>query len=182
MVMGIREYQPGDAMNRIHWPSSVRHRRLHVKEFELDRTADLWIYLDLDGRWHHGDGEDSTEERAVTVAASVVRKALDGHRNVGLLTNGTRAEVLHPDRGSKQFGKLMQYLAEVHAGGTRTLQETLIETLPRLRRGAAPPLVTPPPPPARGRAAPPPPAAARAPPAGLPPPPPALRAPRPPPR
>src|SRR2546430_4203600 len=137
MVMGIREYRPGDAMNRIHWPSSVRHRRLHVKEFELDRTADLWIYLDLDGHWHHGDGEDSTEERAVTVAASVVRKALDGHRNVGLVTNGNRAEVLHPDRGTKQFGKLMQYLAEVHAGGTRTLQETLVETLPRLRRGAS---------------------------------------------
>src|SRR5207237_953305 len=106
-------------------------------------TADLWIYLDLDGRWHHGDGEDSTEERAVTVAASVVRKALDGHRNVGLVTNGHRAEVLHPDRGTKQFGKLMQYLAEVHAGGTRTLQETLVETLPRLRRGASCLLITP---------------------------------------
>jgi uncharacterized protein (DUF58 family) len=143
MVMGIREYRPGDAMNRIHWPSSVRHRRLHVKEFELDRTADLWIYLDLDGRWHHGDGEDSTEERAVTVAASVVRKALDGHRNVGLVTNGNRAEVLHPDRGTKQFGKLMQYLAEVHASGTRSLQETLVETLPRLRRGASVLLITP---------------------------------------
>src|SRR5256886_997385 len=153
MVMGIREYRPGDAMNRIHWPSSVRHRRLHVKEFELDKTADLWIYLDLDGRWHHGDGEDSTEERAVTVAASVVAKALRSHRNVGLVTNGHRAEVLHPDRGTKQFGKLMQYLAEVHAGGTRTLQETLVETLPRLRRGAACPLITPPPPRARGRPA-----------------------------
>src|SRR5256884_9457572 len=143
MVMGIREYRPGDAMNRIHWPSSMRHRRLHVKEFELDKTADLWIYLDLDGRWHHGDGEDSTEERAVTVAASVVAKALRAHRNVGLVTNGHRAEVLHPDRGTKQFGKLMQYLAEVHAGGTRPLQETLVETLPRPRRGASGLLITP---------------------------------------
>ena len=50
MVMGIREYRPGDAMNRIHWPSSVRHRGLQVKEFELDKTADLWIYLDLAGK------------------------------------------------------------------------------------------------------------------------------------
>src|SRR5207247_206785 len=82
-VMGIREYQPGDAMNRIHWPSSVRHRRLHVKEFELDKTADLWLYLDLDERWHSGEGEDSSEERCVTVAASVVAKALREHRNVG---------------------------------------------------------------------------------------------------
>src|SRR5947209_14597396 len=143
MVMGIREYRPGDAMNRIHWPSSVRHRRLHVKEFELDKTADLWIYLDLDGRWHHGDGEDSTEERAVTVAASVVAKALRAHRNVGLVTNGHRAEVLHPDRGTKQYGKLMQYLAEVHAGGTRTLAEALLTTLPRIWRGALVQPITP---------------------------------------
>src|SRR5256885_1856802 len=80
MVMGIREYRAGDAMNRIHWPSSVRHRTLHVKEFELDKTADLWIYLDLERHWHRGEGEDSTEERAVTVAASIVAKALREHR------------------------------------------------------------------------------------------------------
>ena len=61
MVMGIREYRAGDAMNRIHWPSSVRHRTLHVKEFELDKTADLWNYLDLERHWHRSEGEDSTE-------------------------------------------------------------------------------------------------------------------------
>ena len=114
-----------------------------MKEFELDKTADLWIYIDLERHWHRGDGEDSTEERAVTVAASVVSKALRAHRNVGLVTNGHHAEVLHPDRGNKQFGKLMQYLAEVHAGGTRTLAETLLETLPRIRRGASVLLITP---------------------------------------
>src|SRR5205814_1264489 len=140
-----------EVFEKSNWPEPLTGRVLSIgghktrkwKVLELDRTADLWIYLDLDGRWHHGDGEDSTEERAVTVAASVVRKALDGHRNVGLVTNGNRAEVLHPDRGTKQFGKLMQYLAEVHASGTRTLQETLVETLPRLRRGASCLLITP---------------------------------------
>ncbi len=143
MVMGIREYRAGDAMNRIHWPSSVRHRSLYVKEFELDKTADLWIYLDLERHWHRGEGEDSTEERAVTVAASIVAKALREHRNVGLITSGTRAEIFQPDRGTKQFGKLMQYLAEVRVAGSRTLAETLVETLPRLRRGSACVLVTP---------------------------------------
>ncbi len=143
MVMGIREYRPGDAVNRIHWPSSLRHRNLQVKEFELDKTADLWIYLDLERRWHRGEGDHSTEERAVTVAASVVAKALREHRNVGLVTSGRHAEILHPDRGTKQFGKLMQYLAEVQAGGTRTLAETLVETLPRLRRGASVLVITP---------------------------------------
>lgn len=143
MVMGIREYLPGDALNRIHWRSSARHRDLQVKEFELDKTADLWIYLDLERHWHRGEGEDSTEERCITVAASVVQKALREHRNVGLITSGSRAEVLHPDRGTKQYGKLMQYLAEMQVGGTRSLAETIVETLPRLRRGASVLLITP---------------------------------------
>jgi uncharacterized protein (DUF58 family) len=143
MVMGIREYRPGDAYNHIHWRSSARHRVLQVKEFELDKTADLWIYLDLDRHWHRGEGESSTIERAVTVVASVVAKALREHRNVGLVTSGLRPDILQPDRGTKQFGKLMQYLAEVQAGGDLSMAETLIETTPRLRRGASCLIVTP---------------------------------------
>jgi uncharacterized protein (DUF58 family) len=142
MVMGIREYRPGDAFNRIHWRSSARHRALHVKEFELDKTADLWIYLDLDRHWHRGDGETATIERAVTVIASVVAKALREHRSVGLVTSGHRAEIMQPDRGTKQFGKIMQFLAEVQAGGELGLAETLIETTPRIRRGSSCLIVT----------------------------------------
>ncbi len=48
-VAGVREYATGDAFNRIHWPTTARLRRLMVKEFELDPTADIWIYLDLYG-------------------------------------------------------------------------------------------------------------------------------------
>ncbi len=143
MVMGIRDYRPGDAFNHIHWRSSARHRALQVKEFELDRTADLWIFLDLERRWHRGDGERSTEERAVTVAASVIAKALREHRSVGLVASGRATGLFHPDRGTKQFSKLMQYLAEVQAGGSHTLGETLVETLPRLRRGASALVITP---------------------------------------
>ncbi|MGQ9598634.1 MAG: DUF58 domain-containing protein [Anaerolineae bacterium] len=47
-VSGIREYVPGDAFNRIHWPSTARTGRLISKEFELDPTADIWIFLDLE--------------------------------------------------------------------------------------------------------------------------------------
>ena len=35
---GVREYAPGDPLNRIHWLSTARRNRLIVKEFELD----LW--------------------------------------------------------------------------------------------------------------------------------------------
>ncbi len=125
---------------------------LQVKEFELDKTADLWIYLDLDDHWHRGEGENATIERAVTVIASVVAKALREHRNVGLVTSGRASRtgtppsghaIMRPDRGTKQLGKVMQFLAEVQAGGDVGIAETLIETTPRIRRGSSCLIVTP---------------------------------------
>jgi uncharacterized protein (DUF58 family) len=47
-VSGVREYAPGDSFNRIHWPSTARTGRLISKEFELDPTADIWLFLDLE--------------------------------------------------------------------------------------------------------------------------------------
>ena len=46
-VSGIRDYAPGDSLNRIHWPSTARTGRLISKEFELDPLADVWMFLDM---------------------------------------------------------------------------------------------------------------------------------------
>src|SRR3990172_6871114 len=62
LVTSIRPYAPGDAYNRIHWKSSARHQELQVKEFDLEQTADLWIYLDLDRRVQAGEGDEATLE------------------------------------------------------------------------------------------------------------------------
>jgi len=43
---GVREYAPGDPLNRIHWLSTARRNRLIVKEFELDPLAEVWIFID----------------------------------------------------------------------------------------------------------------------------------------
>jgi uncharacterized protein (DUF58 family) len=45
---GVREYYPGDPLNRIHWLSTARRSRFMVKEFELDPLADVWIFIDSD--------------------------------------------------------------------------------------------------------------------------------------
>lgn len=64
---GIRQYMPGDPMNRIHWPMSARLQTLMVKEFELDPTADLWLVLDLDKDVQAGDA--SAPRVSVSMAA-----------------------------------------------------------------------------------------------------------------
>jgi len=49
---GVREYVPGDPLNRIHWLSSARRERFMVKEFELDPLADVWIFIDSESVIH----------------------------------------------------------------------------------------------------------------------------------
>ncbi|MFV9503480.1 MAG: DUF58 domain-containing protein [Oscillochloridaceae bacterium umkhey_bin13] len=49
-VASVREYAPGDSMNRIHWRSTARTGRLMVKEFELDPSADVYLVLDMQER------------------------------------------------------------------------------------------------------------------------------------
>ena len=44
----IRAAKNKYVLNRIHWPTTVRMRRLMTKEFELDPTSDVWLFLDME--------------------------------------------------------------------------------------------------------------------------------------
>ena len=50
---GVRDYAPGDALRRIHWPTSARRDRLMTKEFDQDPQADVWIFLDAYAPVHY---------------------------------------------------------------------------------------------------------------------------------
>ncbi len=143
-VRGVRGYQPGDPFNRIHWPTTARRGRLFTKEFELDPIADYWVVLDLDRSVHTGKPmadeelealdwadeadvpiEPTTEEYAVTAAASVARHLLDQGKSVGLIAHGQRRVVVQPDRGERQLVKLLSNLAVLRASGRASLAQVL---------------------------------------------------------
>jgi uncharacterized protein (DUF58 family) len=135
LATAVRPYAPGDAFNRIHWKSTARHGEIQVKEFELEQTADAWIFLDLERAVQGGRGEDSTVEMAVRAAASIAAKALLENRAVGLTVNGHRQAIVPVDRGNRQHLKIMQLLAAVEGDGATPLVECLVTGAGRLRRG-----------------------------------------------
>jgi len=143
LATAVRPYAPGDAMNRIHWKSTARHGEIQVKEFELEQTADAWIFLDLERSVQGGRGEESTVEVAVRAAASIAAKALLENRAVGLTVNGHRQAVVPVDRGSRQHLKIMQLLAAVDGDGTTPFAECLVTAAGRLRRGMTAVVITP---------------------------------------
>jgi uncharacterized protein (DUF58 family) len=139
-VSSVREYHPGDAFNRIHWPTTARTSRLMVREFELDPTADVWIVLDLDHDAHTGSGLESTEEYAVTAVASLARHLLDQGRAVGLVS---QTATLPADRGPRQVERILEVLALVHASSHLTLAALLSAETSRFARSSTLIVVTP---------------------------------------
>jgi uncharacterized protein (DUF58 family) len=141
-VAGVRDYVTGDSLNRIHWPTSARSRRLMVKEFELDPTADVWIYLDLfapaaaslpwtpqapepalfaaqtrQKRRSRLELPPNTTEYGVTIAASLARYFISRNRAVGMNSRGRTREIVQADRGERQLNKFLEALAVVDAAG-----------------------------------------------------------------
>jgi uncharacterized protein (DUF58 family) len=142
LAMSVRPYAPGDSMNRIHWKSTARHGEIQVKEFDLEQTADAWIVLDLQRTIQTGRGDESTTEAAIRVAAAITDKALVENRAVGMTVNARRPTHLPPDRGGRQHLKIMQLLAALEADGEAPLVETLVQGVPRLRRGMTAVIIT----------------------------------------
>lgn len=138
----VRPYAPGDSFNRIHWRSTARLGEIQVKEFDLEQTADVWIFVDLESRVQAGEGDISTVEEALRVAASVAHDAILENRAVGLTTSGHRLVSIPADRGPRQRQKIMQLLAAVDGDGRTPLAEVLLTGLPKLRRGMTAVIVT----------------------------------------
>lgn len=121
----IRDYVAGDAVNRIHWRSSAHFNKLMVKEFDLDPAVDAWIFLDLNEKVQTGKGEHSTEEYAVTIAATIATYLLRQDLSVGMIVTGQRREFLSLDRGDRQIERVLELLAVVTAGPGPELKEAL---------------------------------------------------------
>lgn len=74
---GLRDYQPGDDLRNIHWPTTARTRKLEVRQFQATRQTTISLCIDLDPT----DYRDSEEfEIAVSVYASIGAHCLtQGH-------------------------------------------------------------------------------------------------------
>ncbi len=139
----VREYMPGDSVSRVHWPSSARLGSLMVKEFDIGLASDIWILLDLEGSVQADDEEDSTDELAVTAAASIARHFLDQRLRVGLAVNGEELALLPPDRGHIQDARILDLLARAKAEGTTPLVDAIANLDLSLENGATLVIITP---------------------------------------
>ena len=97
---GIREHQPEDGINRIHWKHSARGTGLKTKQFQGMGAGDLLL------RWSD-TGDKDTEARLSLLARWVVDAEKAGFR-YGLELPGERIE---PDQGPTHQHRCLKRLA-----------------------------------------------------------------------
>jgi len=124
-ISGVREYVPGDSLNRIHWRSTAHLGKLVVKEFDIDLSEKIWIILDLNKESHCGSGLESTEEYGVIIAASIVKKYIDSGLHVGLVAQGDKYYFYPARQGELHMWRIMEALAVCKAKGRIPLQRVL---------------------------------------------------------
>ena len=142
-VSGLRAYEAGDSLSRVHWPATARTGNLMVKLFELDPASDIWVLLDLEGAVHSGEGDDGTEEAAVMVAASVIRYFITQNRSVGVIAYDDDLRVNEPSRGGNHYTRLLESLALARAVGDVPLSQLLLEESRKFGRHTTVVAVTP---------------------------------------
>ena len=112
----VREYQPGDSLRWIHWPSSAKRNELIVRIFEGAPAGDWWIILDLEADVQAGSGLDSTGEHGVILAASLANQGMRSGRSVGLITHGQDLVWLPPNMSDEHNWSILRELALVETG------------------------------------------------------------------
>lgn len=129
---GVREYQPGDGLRYIHWPTTVRKGEFYVRTFDSTPSSDHWIFLDLNQDVHVGSGEQATEEHAIILAASLANRGLESGKAVGLAANSQDLSWLPPLLEESQKWRILRTLALADLGD-RTLKHLLQKTRTSMR-------------------------------------------------
>jgi len=139
---GVRDYCPGDSLRWIHWRTSARRDDLFVRLFDGTPAGDWWIFLDLDRRVQAGQGQASTEEHGVILAASLADRGLRSGRAVGLVTHSEELVWLPPQSGDGQRWSILRALSLVDPG-PRSLAELLARARPRFGERTSLIIITP---------------------------------------
>jgi uncharacterized protein (DUF58 family) len=96
-IAGIRPYEVGDPLNRIHWRVTARTGRLQSKIYDPSTLTGATLVLDLHRDGYPGRGEPHRSDLAVTAAASLAFAVSELGQQIGLVTNaGDAAERLSP--------------------------------------------------------------------------------------
>ncbi len=119
-VSGLRDYETGDPLHRIHWKASAHAGELLVTKLDPAISLETAILLNLNAAEYEQRQAIHASEWAIVVAASIAHHLAEQRQPVGLFTNGHDpvsgrgwAAGLPPRSGRGNLIKLLEVLARI---------------------------------------------------------------------
>lgn len=117
MVVGVRDYQPGDRFSWINWKATAKRNEIMTKEFEQRQSHDVFVIMDC--------VPDKRFEAVVSFTASLQRAILKKGAQTGLLTISKERASFPIRGGERHLQELFYHLAKIEAKCLTPLDKVL---------------------------------------------------------
>lgn len=127
---GIREYQPGDPMNKINWKASARSENWMVNQYGSTSAQEVILLMDVEDEtiWKF----DDIHEEGIRLAASLASRLIQRGIPVGIRTNGRDIKTkelfyLSAGTGKQQVRSLNEGLSRISLGERPEKMEVVLK-------------------------------------------------------
>jgi hypothetical protein len=113
LIRGVRDYAPGDPMNRINWKTSAKQNALQVHTMDASADPRLLILLNINGSYDRYPPVMDTDaaEQGISTAATIASYILSRGMEAGIGVNCPGLPYLPPKSGSFQERSVLKLLA-----------------------------------------------------------------------
>jgi uncharacterized protein (DUF58 family) len=123
----VRDYQQGESLRRVHWPTTARRGQLMVKELEDSPRDETAVLLDADASTVVGTAPDSSFELAVRAAGSIAKSHAARGRRAALIVNASRPLYQRVHSFDGDWQRALEILAAVAPDGHSSVANILAD-------------------------------------------------------
>jgi uncharacterized protein (DUF58 family) len=123
----VREYQQGESLRKVHWPTTARRGELMVKDFDDAARDEVAVLLDAASTPVVGRAPHSSFEAQVRAAGSILQAHVRAGRRSVLVINDARRAVQEVHTAGAEWRSALELLASVEPDGTEPLTTVLAD-------------------------------------------------------
>lgn len=127
-IHSVREYQDGESLRRVHWPSTARRQQLMVKELEDAPRDEVVVVIDAQEGFGAGERLDTSFDTQVRAAGSILwTHARRGRHARLVVTSGAASESVSIRSYEHDWPRALEALAAAEQTGQRPLEGLLAD-------------------------------------------------------
>lgn len=123
----VREYQQGESLRKVHWPTTARRGELMVKDFDDAARDEIAVVLDAEAAPVVGTAPISSFETQVRAAGSILQAHVHAGRRSVLVINSAQHASQEVHTHGAEWRQALELLASVEPDGPEPVASLLAD-------------------------------------------------------